>query len=39
MEFREAIVRPAVDLRAGLTAEFEREIIEADVAGSLATTK
>ena len=32
MEFPEAIVRPAAALRVGLTAEFEREISEADVA-------
>jgi len=31
MEFREAVVRPATALRVGLTAEFEREITEADV--------
>jgi acyl dehydratase len=31
MEFREAVVRTAAALRVGLTAEFEREIGEADV--------
>jgi len=31
MKFPEAVVRPAASLRAGLTAEFEREISEADV--------
>jgi acyl dehydratase len=31
MESREAVVRPAASLRVGLTAEFEREISEADV--------
>jgi NAD(P)-dependent dehydrogenase (short-subunit alcohol dehydrogenase family)/acyl dehydratase len=31
MEFHEAVVRPAADFRIGLTAEFEREITEADV--------
>lgn len=32
MESREAVVRPAASLRVGLTAEFEREIGETDVA-------
>jgi NAD(P)-dependent dehydrogenase (short-subunit alcohol dehydrogenase family)/acyl dehydratase len=31
MEFREAVLRPAASLRVGLTAEFEREISEADI--------
>lgn len=31
MEFPEAVVRPTAALRVGLTAEFEREIGEADV--------
>jgi NAD(P)-dependent dehydrogenase (short-subunit alcohol dehydrogenase family)/acyl dehydratase len=31
MELPEVVVRPAADLRVGLTAEFEREISEADV--------
>ena len=31
MEFRKAVFRPASALRVGLTAEFEREISEADV--------
>jgi NAD(P)-dependent dehydrogenase (short-subunit alcohol dehydrogenase family)/acyl dehydratase len=32
MEIPEAVVRPVASLRVGLTAEFEREISEADVA-------
>src|SRR5258708_28518812 len=32
MEFPEAVVRPLAALRVGLTADFEREISEADVA-------
>jgi NAD(P)-dependent dehydrogenase (short-subunit alcohol dehydrogenase family)/acyl dehydratase len=32
MESREPVVRSATDLRIGLTAEFEREITDADVA-------
>ncbi len=32
MEFPEAVVRPVAALRVGLTADFEREISEADVA-------